>query len=141
MAITSKGTWDSWNPVKLNCNYQQLLQGLVNYLRYLHLFKLSNTDKTSLTSFPVSFSAGKSYCCLRPFSPGYGNKSIPRWYFDPETGSCKLFSYRGKGGYGNIFASSSECLFYCRGPSIELNNRGLSNVFLLFSFNFYQPSN
>jgi hypothetical protein len=43
--------------------------------------------------------------------------AIPRWWHDPQTGTCLFRTYGGCGGNGNSYASFEECLAACPPPS------------------------
>uniref|UniRef100_A0A914EDA4 BPTI/Kunitz inhibitor domain-containing protein n=1 Tax=Acrobeloides nanus TaxID=290746 RepID=A0A914EDA4_9BILA len=61
-----------------------------------------------------------SDCCGRPFSAGFGDYRIPRWYYEPQSGACLIYHYRGYGGFGNNFRSMSECQEVCAANSNSL---------------------
>uniref|UniRef100_A0A158R5Y4 Kunitz/Bovine pancreatic trypsin inhibitor domain protein n=1 Tax=Syphacia muris TaxID=451379 RepID=A0A158R5Y4_9BILA len=114
-----------YNPARMRCElfYWSGCCGNGNNFQTFQNCQQVCEGKFGLTSSPVTFFATNSECCLMPFSSGYGNESIPRWYFDSKTGSCILFYFRGKGGYGNNFASASDCLLLCRGAAFAPNTR------------------
>jgi hypothetical protein len=45
--------------------------------------------------------------------PGTGGGTVQRYYHDPITNECKLFSYRGTGGNANNFETKEHCESYC----------------------------
>lgn len=51
--------------------------------------------------------------CLFSMNVGFGQYSIPRFYFNDETKSCRKFMFRGNGGNSNRFASKSTCEDVC----------------------------
>ncbi|XP_011551389.3 carboxypeptidase inhibitor SmCI [Plutella xylostella] len=40
----------------------------------------------------------------------------PRWYYDPDTASCKVAMYSGCGGNGNRFDTEEDCYDTCAEP-------------------------
>ena len=54
----------------------------------------------------------KAACSLDPVR-GDCFEVIPRWYFNPRTGSCRRFSYSGCGGNDNNFQTQEECHGIC----------------------------
>ncbi|XP_037079793.1 papilin-like [Pollicipes pollicipes] len=59
--------------------------------------------------------AAADICALRR-DPGRCFAYAPMFYFDPVTGSCHLFSYRGCGGNSNRFHTRQECEIRCLQP-------------------------
>ncbi|KAG7310125.1 hypothetical protein JYU34_004665 [Plutella xylostella] len=58
--------------------------------------------------------------CLLPPERGMCNASLPRYYFDPTTGSCSTFNYGGCGGNGNRFITENQCNNICLKKNITL---------------------
>lgn len=54
----------------------------------------------------------KAGCHLEP-DPGPCNGHFNRWYYDQESGSCKIFSFRGCQGNSNNFATNEKCMHTC----------------------------
>ncbi|EYC41032.1 hypothetical protein Y032_0585g323 [Ancylostoma ceylanicum] len=59
----------------------------------------------------------RCYCCLEPYSAGYGHALLLRFYFDVASRQCKPFVYRGAGGFGNVFESKQICQSQCQNES------------------------
>lgn len=65
-------------------------------------------------------------CCLGEFTPcqglpplqGQGTASVPRWYYDSTTQTCKTFQYRGRKGNQNNFLTEEDCAATCSGTCI-----------------------
>ena len=53
-------------------------------------------------------------CTLRP-DPGPCEAAIRRYYFDPETGRCREFTYGGCQGNANRFETLAACRNACGG--------------------------
>lgn len=53
--------------------------------------------------------------CRLPPQQGNCQSYSLRYYYDSETGSCRLFFYTGCGGNRNNFRSSNECRLNCQG--------------------------
>ena len=51
--------------------------------------------------------------CLYPMEVGVGEYSIPRYYYNGQTKSCRKFTYKGSGGNFNRFASRATCEAVC----------------------------
>ncbi|CAJ0953752.1 unnamed protein product, partial [Mesorhabditis belari] len=53
--------------------------------------------------------------CNQPLSEGVNclSEEVPRFWFDPSTGSCQQFSYRGCQGNANNFHTHRECQTFC----------------------------
>ncbi|XP_067874936.1 actinia tenebrosa protease inhibitors-like isoform X2 [Heterodontus francisci] len=64
--------------------------------------------------------------CFAPAVTGKCRASFPRWYYAPETQSCKQFTYGGCGGNKNNYDSEAECLARCSGKmdNWKQNNNG-----------------
>lgn len=60
------------------------------------------------------FIAGGSPCTL-PLQMGNGRDSLPRFYYDGASRTCKQFSYSGMGGNANNFMNQRECENACPG--------------------------
>ncbi|EPB66287.1 Kunitz/Bovine pancreatic trypsin inhibitor domain protein [Ancylostoma ceylanicum] len=66
---------------------------------------------------PVVMTSVRCYCCLEPYSAGYGHALLLRFYFDVASRQCKPFVYRGAGGFGNVFESKQICQSQCQNES------------------------
>ncbi|XP_061452144.1 kunitz-type protease inhibitor 2 [Rhineura floridana] len=53
--------------------------------------------------------------CAAPQAVGPCRASFPRWYFDTETRTCKMFIYGGCGGNKNNYVFEEHCLSQCTG--------------------------
>ncbi|XP_060114483.1 kunitz-type protease inhibitor 2 [Heteronotia binoei] len=69
--------------------------------------------------------------CAAPRVTGHCRASFPRWFFDTETQSCKMFIYGGCGGNSNNYLLEEDCLAQCaaggqlpREPEEDLNTHG-----------------
>jgi hypothetical protein len=51
--------------------------------------------------------------CSLGADPGPCEAAIPRWFHDPRTNRCELFTWGGCGGNANQFASLAECEQAC----------------------------
>ncbi|KAE9548964.1 hypothetical protein FO519_007832, partial [Halicephalobus sp. NKZ332] len=51
--------------------------------------------------------------CLYPMEVGLGEYSIPRYYYNAQTKSCRKFTYRGSGGNFNRFVTRNTCEAVC----------------------------
>lgn len=65
--------------------------------------------------FPLSFflQAGP-LLCYSPKDEGLCSSSVPRYYYDSKTKSCKEFRYTGCGGNANNFVTETDCYNVCR---------------------------
>uniref|UniRef100_A0A0K0DYG9 BPTI/Kunitz inhibitor domain-containing protein n=1 Tax=Strongyloides stercoralis TaxID=6248 RepID=A0A0K0DYG9_STRER len=93
---------------------------------------LSNVPVVTITMPPKRIL--NSNPCNQPYSPGYGDQQIPRWFYLPSANTCMKFFYYGKGGDQNNFESETVCRNKCiknNGNRINVNiniNRGNSNT-------------
>jgi hypothetical protein len=56
--------------------------------------------------------------CNQGPEPGNCNLKVPKWYYDRDTLTCKIFMWSGCGtGNGNSFTSSEECNNLCNAES------------------------
>ncbi|GFR67590.1 papilin [Elysia marginata] len=55
------------------------------------------------------------FCFLRP-QPGRCRGYLSRYYFNPETGQCQSFRYKGCGGNANRFETLVDCFKVCALP-------------------------
>uniref|UniRef100_A0A8R1IJV7 BPTI/Kunitz inhibitor domain-containing protein n=1 Tax=Caenorhabditis japonica TaxID=281687 RepID=A0A8R1IJV7_CAEJA len=55
-------------------------------------------------------------CCFRPYSEGYGQSNLLRFYYDVSSKQCRQFIYKGMGGYGNQFETEQKCRSSCGVP-------------------------
>uniref|UniRef100_H9GQ81 Serine peptidase inhibitor, Kunitz type 2 n=1 Tax=Anolis carolinensis TaxID=28377 RepID=H9GQ81_ANOCA len=55
------------------------------------------------------------FFCAAPKEVGHCRASFPRWYFDTETRTCKMFIYGGCGGNKNNYIFEEHCLNQCSG--------------------------
>uniref|UniRef100_A0A8C4QI97 BPTI/Kunitz inhibitor domain-containing protein n=1 Tax=Eptatretus burgeri TaxID=7764 RepID=A0A8C4QI97_EPTBU len=51
--------------------------------------------------------------CLLPQKEGPCRGAFQRWYHDPETSTCKRFTYGGCRGIENMFLTEKECTYKC----------------------------
>uniref|UniRef100_A0A8B9FCU9 Tissue factor pathway inhibitor 2 n=1 Tax=Amazona collaria TaxID=241587 RepID=A0A8B9FCU9_9PSIT len=63
--------------------------------------------------FSFIFQAGPSLC-YSPKDEGLCSSSVPRYYYDTKTKSCKQFRYTGCGGNANNFVTETDCYNVCR---------------------------
>uniref|UniRef100_A0A8B9IU77 Tissue factor pathway inhibitor 2 n=1 Tax=Amazona collaria TaxID=241587 RepID=A0A8B9IU77_9PSIT len=52
--------------------------------------------------------------CYSPKDEGLCSSSVPRYYYDTKTKSCKQFRYTGCGGNANNFVTETDCYNVCR---------------------------
>uniref|UniRef100_A0A8C0ZG25 Tissue factor pathway inhibitor 2 n=1 Tax=Cyanistes caeruleus TaxID=156563 RepID=A0A8C0ZG25_CYACU len=78
----------------------------------------------SLLSF---FPQAGPLLCYNPKDEGLCSSSVPRYYYDTKTKSCKEFRYTGCGGNANNFVTEMDCYNVC----------GKGKGFLLFWFVFF----
>ncbi|NXB84754.1 TFPI2 inhibitor, partial [Vidua chalybeata] len=52
--------------------------------------------------------------CYSPKDEGLCSSSVPRYYYDTKTKSCKEFRYTGCGGNANNFVTEMDCYNVCR---------------------------
>ncbi|XP_027703790.1 kunitz-type protease inhibitor 1-like [Vombatus ursinus] len=64
----------------------------------------------------IHFPSDKGHCVDLP-ETGQCQESIPRWYYDPFSERCDLFTYGGCDGNKNNFPDQEECLKSCEGIS------------------------
>ncbi|XP_015263131.1 PREDICTED: kunitz-type protease inhibitor 2 [Gekko japonicus] len=58
--------------------------------------------------------------CAAPRVTGRCRASFPRWFFDMETRTCKMFIYGGCGGNRNNYLLEEDCLSQCAAGGGEL---------------------
>jgi hypothetical protein len=51
--------------------------------------------------------------CSQPQLAGSGQQTITRWFFNPQTGRCETFLFRGLQGNQNNFVSYDQCATSC----------------------------
>ncbi|XP_072835913.2 kunitz-type protease inhibitor 2 [Pogona vitticeps] len=64
---------------------------------------------------PGDFREGFQEFCAVPYKVGRCRASFPRWYFDIETRTCKMFIYGGCDGNKNNYLFKEHCLEQCNG--------------------------
>ncbi|NXJ76433.1 TFPI2 inhibitor, partial [Trogon melanurus] len=52
--------------------------------------------------------------CYSPKDEGLCSSSVPRYYYDSKSKSCKEFKYTGCGGNANNFVTETDCYNVCR---------------------------
>lgn len=57
--------------------------------------------------------------CLAPRREGPCAGDYPRWFYAPDLGECRQFSYSGCGGNGNRFLSRSDCTRACAHRTLQ----------------------
>ncbi|XP_078516605.1 putative Kunitz-type serine protease inhibitor isoform X2 [Lissotriton helveticus] len=76
-------------------------------------------NSSPLDRYPLKHSSDlfnyEDYCTPKS-ETGLCRASIPRWYFDTESSTCKAFTFGGCGGNKNNFKSEKECLDKCFVP-------------------------
>lgn len=58
-----------------------------------------------------------------PPAEGRGDYSLPRWYFDSSSRTCRQFQYRGTQGNANNFQSQADCEQTCSGKIALITTR------------------
>ncbi|XP_037577290.1 boophilin-H2 isoform X3 [Dermacentor silvarum] len=61
-------------------------------------------------------SASVASVCHKPPHTGPCKASMPRFYYDANTKSCRPFVYGGCQSNGNNFESHRDCMFFCASP-------------------------
>ncbi|XP_049527144.1 boophilin-H2 isoform X1 [Dermacentor silvarum] len=61
-------------------------------------------------------SASVASVCHKPPHTGPCKASMPRFYYDANTKSCRPFVYSGCQSNGNNFESHRDCMFFCASP-------------------------
>uniref|UniRef100_A0A663LSG3 BPTI/Kunitz inhibitor domain-containing protein n=1 Tax=Athene cunicularia TaxID=194338 RepID=A0A663LSG3_ATHCN len=86
--------------------------------RFLHLCNLS-----FFFFFFFFFPQAGPLLCYSPKDEGLCSSSVPRYYYDTKTKSCKEFKYTGCGGNANNFVTEKDCYNVCRkGKRVENDN-------------------
>lgn len=75
----------------------------------------------SLGSYSLTYHEAVQYCvhirltdkCHQPMDPGPCLQSLIRWYYDPETHTCRRFEYGGCEGNRNRFLTVDHCISEC----------------------------
>ncbi|KAF4794299.1 Tissue factor pathway inhibitor 2 [Turdus rufiventris] len=57
--------------------------------------------------------------CYSPKDEGLCSSSVPRYYYDTKTKSCKEFRYTGCGGNANNFVTEMDCYNVCRNVQMD----------------------
>lgn len=89
-----------------------------------------SSPSSDVTPFP--FAGGVDPCTLS-LNLGMGQASLPRWYFDAASRTCKQFLYRGLKGNANNFVTREICAAKCPGrktSSLGLGKAGRFEVSL-----------
>ncbi|XP_031556844.1 uncharacterized protein LOC116293542 [Actinia tenebrosa] len=68
-----------------------------------------------ILNFLVNKMANSEDICLLPPETGFCRAMIPRWYYQPDTGKCKRFTWGGcpMGSNDNRFELQSQCIDTC----------------------------
>ncbi|KAK0412618.1 hypothetical protein QR680_006311 [Steinernema hermaphroditum] len=105
-----------FNPNRMRCElfYWSGCCGNANNFETFQACQQVCEDNTFVLNSPAIAQPTAAACCLLPYSPGVGVFQIPRWYFEPSTGSCHLYLFRGGGESENSFQSVEECECMCR---------------------------
>lgn len=74
-----------------------------------------------------------SKLCLLPIAVGFDRVSLPRWYFDAPSGTCKLFIYHGSNNAENVFKTLDECIKACHTMMMHYQSKG-SRLLLIVLF-------
>ncbi|KAJ7303860.1 hypothetical protein JRQ81_011368 [Phrynocephalus forsythii] len=72
-------------------------------------------SKSGRRTAPGDNRPGFQEFCAVPYKVGRCRASFPRWYFDVETRTCKMFIYGGCGGNRNNYLVKEHCLDKCTG--------------------------
>ncbi|XP_010010759.1 PREDICTED: tissue factor pathway inhibitor 2-like, partial [Nestor notabilis] len=67
--------------------------------------------------------------CYSPKDEGLCSSSVPRYYYDTKTKSCKEFRYTGCGGNANNFVTETDCYNVCRKGTQKPGINKPTNVF------------
>ncbi|RMC05001.1 hypothetical protein DUI87_18181 [Hirundo rustica rustica] len=63
--------------------------------------------------------------CYSPKDEGLCSSSVPRYYYDTKTKSCKEFRYTGCGGNANNFVTEMDCYNVCR--KVQMNEDSVAD--------------
>ncbi|XP_058035167.1 BPTI/Kunitz domain-containing protein-like [Ahaetulla prasina] len=77
-----------------------------------------NMDTYSSLKECIQFCSGTDFCDLPP-DHGSCDLKLQRWFYDPKTKDCEIFTFGGCKGNLNNFNSQWRCRLVCRfrGPS------------------------
>ena len=72
-------------------------------------------ESQSIDNLEITFEKKKKSeaICSQHKAPGNCFASMPRWYFDNESKTCKQFQYSGCNGNENNFHTEDSCLSTC----------------------------
>ena len=106
----------------------------------LTLIVLLTLNYVSSADFEVNKSPSKdpAVICKLPPETGPCRASMPMWYFDPVSRTCKEFTYGGCNGNENKFSSTQDCVDFCvfiRRSTAEIAKSDSGNSGNLVSFN------
>ena len=79
----------------------------------------SNYICCSEAAYLCGFNGGRPSYATAPtaadtgFTAVFGVATTVRYFFNPNTGTCQAFAYRGGGGNFNNFPTSRDCENFC----------------------------
>uniref|UniRef100_A0A8D0DGZ9 Serine peptidase inhibitor, Kunitz type 2 n=1 Tax=Salvator merianae TaxID=96440 RepID=A0A8D0DGZ9_SALMN len=85
-------------------------------------------SKSSAHHEPGDKRIGFAEFCAAPYVVGPCRASFPRWYFNAETRTCKMFIYGGCEGNKNNYLLEEHCLSQCTGSGEITEEPGEPNA-------------
>lgn len=93
------------------------------FMYYCHIIKSSKTIKMMELRYVFS-----GPMCTDPVDEGTGGEKHLKFHYDPESGVCTPFFYKGQGGNSNRYDSDKDCLGSCSEKYNEMYpSEGITN--------------